>query len=70
MLRRTTVLFLLHYSRVEATGAMDASAEPLGCAHGASDTCEFADDGVCDDGGLGAMYAGCAFDSDCKVRSS
>lgn len=66
MLRRATVLLLLHYSRVEATGAIDAPAEPLGCAHGASDTCEFADDGVCDDGGLGAMYAGCAFDSDCK----
>ncbi|MFK7986977.1 MAG: hypothetical protein AB8I08_13210 [Sandaracinaceae bacterium] len=38
---------------------------PTPAAEGCSDTCRYANDGECDDGGPGASYAACALGTDC-----
>eukprot|EP00966_Prymnesium_polylepis_P128239 2965964-Prymnesium_polylepis.1 len=41
------------------------SAAPPTSAGGCSETCTYASDGMCDDGGPGAAYASCATGTDC-----
>lgn len=41
-------------------------SDPVVIREGCMDTCEFADDGACDDGGASSQYNVCAFGSDCS----
>ena len=54
---------------VDATSANRVSVvyEPVGDqARSCSNTCEYANDGECDDGGFGAVYSVCSLGTDCN----
>ena len=44
---------------------MSASSPPGGVVAGCTNTCEYASDGECDDGGPDALYDSCSFGTDC-----
>lgn len=49
---------------LELAGSSGGGLEPS--ATGCDDTCAFADDGTCDDGGSGSSYALCGLGTDCS----
>ena len=69
--RSTTAV---HFSSASAASGTANSATPLdgdpsiairaALTSCCTNTCQHANDGLCDDGGIGAMYSSCAFASD------